>query len=126
MSRFLMYKIAVRCDEQQLAAECLHIISSSSTNDSKLLYACVLDAQQAGNKKQTLAALQLVLDKSTYETTTVNLASLLRLTITLTVQALDEAAKKQDDSAEFDATLEKLCAMYEKGKHHTSYTSAIS
>ncbi|KAK0108478.1 hypothetical protein ONS95_003281 [Cadophora gregata] len=115
MTRFLMYRIAVRCDEQELAAECLQIISSTSNDDPKLMYACVLDAQQAGNKSHTLNALQHVLEKSTYETTSVNLASLLRLTITLTVQALDEASKKQNNSAEFEATLEKLCTMYEKG-----------
>ncbi|KAL2071470.1 hypothetical protein VTL71DRAFT_12705 [Oculimacula yallundae] len=115
LSRFLMYKIAVRCDEQELAAECLHIISSASPNDLKLLYACVLDAQQAGNKRQTLAALQLVLDRTTFETTAVNLASLLRLTVTLTVQTLDEAAQKHNDPTEFEATLDKLCVMYEKG-----------
>ncbi|CZS99376.1 related to SPO22 Protein involved in completion of nuclear divisions during meiosis [Rhynchosporium agropyri] len=115
MSRFLMYKIAIRCDEEELAAECLQIINAASPNDPKLLYACVLEAQQAGNKRQTLAALQLVLDKSTYETAAVNLASLLRLTITLTVQTLDDAAKNRSDPTEFDNTLEKLCAMYETG-----------
>lgn len=115
MSRFLMYKIAVRCEDQDLAAECLQVISSTSTNDPKYLYACVLDAQQAGNKRQTLAALQLVLDKSSFETSSVNLASLLRLTTTLTIQALNEAAKSKDDCTESDDMSEKLCAMYEKG-----------
>ncbi|KAG4436689.1 hypothetical protein IFR05_007837 [Cadophora sp. M221] len=111
MSRFLMYKIAVRCEDQDLAAECLQIISSASANDPKFLYACVLDAQQAGNKRQTLVALQLVLDKSSFETSSANLASLLRLTITLTIQALDESAKNNDDSAETDDLPENLCAI---------------
>ncbi|KAH7351006.1 meiosis protein SPO22/ZIP4 like-domain-containing protein [Rhexocercosporidium sp. MPI-PUGE-AT-0058] len=115
MSRFLMYKIAVRCEDQDLAAECLQIVGSTSTNDPKFLYACVLDAQQLGNKRQTLAALQLVLDGSSDQTTSVNLASLLRLTIILTIPLLDEAAKNQKGSIESDDLLEKLCAMYEKG-----------
>lgn len=117
LSRFLMYKIAVRCNEQDLAAECLQMISSASPDDPKLLYACVLDAQQVGDKRQTLAALQLVLEKTAYGATSVNVASLLRLTISLTVKSLEEIAQNPEDSVEFDVTLGKLCVMYEKGNH---------
>ena len=115
MTRFLMYKIAIRCDEMSLAAECIHMIATS-TNDPKLLYACVLDAQQAGNKSQTLVALQLVLEKCGYEAPSINFASLLRLTITLMVQVLGEAAKAHNVSTSPIAMIDKLCILYEKGE----------
>ncbi|KAI9055545.1 hypothetical protein LZ554_000492 [Drepanopeziza brunnea f. sp. 'monogermtubi'] len=115
MSRFLMYKIAVRCQETDLAAECLQLIGSASTKDPKLLYACVLDAQQAGDRVQTLAALQLVLENCGYDAPSINLASLLRLTISLMVQILEETSKRPNDAEEAEAMVEKLCMMYEKG-----------
>lgn len=67
MTRFLMYKVAIRSEDTDLAAECLRVISSSS-KDPTLLYACVLDAQQIGNRHLALAALQLVLEvQGTFE-----------------------------------------------------------
>ena len=113
MTRFLMYKIAIRCGEVELAAECLQLISSSSEKDLTLLYACVLDAQQAGDKTQTLAALQLVLEKYGYGAhSSVHLPSLLRLTINLTITALEEAKEGQD----LESNIEKICKLFEGGK----------
>ncbi|CAL3972847.1 unnamed protein product [Diplocarpon coronariae] len=114
MSRFLMYKIAVRCRETELAAECLQLIGSASTKDPKILYACVLEAQQAGDRVQTLAALQLVLERCGYESPSINLPSLLRLTMTLMVQQIDEFSKNSDD-VNADALVERLCTVYERG-----------
>lgn len=112
MTRFLMYKIAIRCEEVEFAAECLQIISSSSVKDSTLLYACVLDAQQIGDKVQTLTALQLVLENFGHGApSTIHLPSLLRLTIGLTVMLLD----KSEGSSDVDDTVEKLCNLYEGG-----------
>ncbi|KAK2625835.1 hypothetical protein QTJ16_005147 [Diplocarpon rosae] len=122
MSRFLMYKIAVRCRETHLAAECLQFIGSASTKDPKLLYACVLEAQQAGDRVQTLAALQLVLEKCGYESPSINLPSLLRLTMTLMVQQIDEFSKNGDD-ADANAVVEKLCTVYEKGRKRSARAS---
>jgi hypothetical protein len=121
MTRFLMYKIAMRCQEAEFAAECLHVISSSSAEDPTLLYACVLDAQHLGNKRQALAALQLVLEKHDYGVpATVNLPSLLRITIQFSVSVLNESTKGSEDA---DAIEERLCKLFEGGILH--YCSAI-
>lgn len=112
MTRFLMFKIAMRCDEVELAAECLEKISASS--DSRLLYACVLDAQQVGHKPHALAALQIVLERHGYETSQkdIHLPSLLRITIGLMAQLLESSEK----SAVPAENVEKLCMLFEGGK----------
>jgi hypothetical protein len=116
MTRFLMYKIAIRCEELDFAAECLQIISAASPKDPTLLYACVLDAQQIGNKPQTLAALQLVLEKFGYGSPSmIHLPSLLRLTIGLTVALIDKS-KVVEGSSEAEQTVEKLCRLFEGGR----------
>lgn len=114
MTRFLMYKIALRVEDFDFAAECLQIMGSSSTNDTMLLYACVLDAQQMGNRSQTLVALQLVLEKHSNEgVSKVNLPSLVRLTISLLCSTLGDPRKGL--SLEDVETVERLCELFERG-----------
>lgn len=117
MTKFLMYKISIRGGDTELAAECLQAICSAtkSTQDLTLLYACVLDAQQLGNKTETLAGLQLVLENSQFNSqTAVHLPSLLRLTISLMAALLEENPGHGDQSAK--PTIDRLCAAFEKGK----------
>lgn len=114
MTRFLMFKIALRSGEVELASDSLHIISSSSTKDSTLLYACCLDAREVGNKDVLLAALQLVLEKYDYgATTTIHLPSLLRITIGLTETLLGSV----HDSIEAEPIIDKLCKLFEGGMY---------
>lgn len=125
MTRFLMYKVAIRSEDADLAADCLRIISSSS-KDPTLLYACVLDAQQVGNRQLALAALQLVLEKHNSldgrgtGSSTVHLPSLLRSTISLTSAALD-GSKNPQGSPEAEASVDKLCKFFEGGMLFPSY-----
>lgn len=120
MTRFLMYKVAIRCNETALAAECLRVVASPSTKDTNLLYACVLDAQQVGNRCQAVAALQLVLDKDPDTSgKTVHLPSLLRVTIKLTSSLLDNS-EEADDSVNLD-NVEKLCRLFEASKIFCPY-----
>jgi hypothetical protein len=117
MTRFLMYKIAIRCGETDLAAENLEIISSATTKDPTLLYACCLDAQQSGNKLQTIAALQLVLEKYGYSApSTIHLPSLLRTTIKLMV-TLPQEPQYSATSDDVEVSVEKLCKAFEGGKN---------
>jgi hypothetical protein len=119
LTRFLMYKVALRSEDADLAADCLQIISSSS-KDPTLLYACVLDAQQVGNRPFALAALQLVLERQgTFEShgtgsCAVHMPSLLRSTISLTSAVLD-GSKNAEGSPEATANVEKLCKFFEGG-----------
>ncbi|TVY81885.1 Sporulation-specific protein [Lachnellula suecica] len=109
LTRFLMYKIALRSGELELAAESLHIISSTSKKESTLLYACCLDAREVGNKVALLEALQLVLEKHDYGAhATIHLPSLLRITIGLTEALLDEPKAENAEPI-----IDKLCKLFE-------------
>lgn len=124
MSRFLMYKIAVRCGDTGLAAECLQTISSSTTTDPTILYACCLDAQNAGNKPQLLATLQLVLEKYGYGAPSgVHLPALLRLTISLMVHSIEEDCGPGTNFLASGNMVHKLCTIFEKGSPYP--TSSI-
>jgi hypothetical protein len=115
MTRFLMYKIAIRCNEPDFAAECLQMVSCSSQRDTTLLYACVLDAQQVGNKAQAVDALQLVLEKHGDTSSLINLPSLLRITIRLTSSLLEDskAVVSSDDTG---SKVDRLCRLFEAGE----------
>jgi hypothetical protein len=111
-----MYKVAIRCGESELAAESLQIISSATTKDPTLLYACCLDAQQSGNKLQTIAALQLVLEKYGYNApSAIHLPSLIRTTIQLMLSLLNDS-RSSTASDGMEVSLEKLCKAFEGGK----------
>lgn len=117
MTRFLMYKISIRGGDTESAAECLQAICSASrsSQDSTLLYACVLDAQDVGSKTETLRALQAVLENSEVSTQiAVHLPSLLRLTIGLMVAILDEDPVSQSAIS----TIERICFSFEKGEYN--------
>lgn len=63
----------------KVAVESLDAICRQSSDDTTLLYACVVEAQQSGNKRQGIAALERLLEK--YNTTApadVHLPALLR------------------------------------------------
>lgn len=61
------------------AAECLEHICRNSAKDATLLYACVMEAQSTGDKKQAIYALQRVLDKYEYNAPAgIHLPALLR------------------------------------------------
>jgi hypothetical protein len=47
----------------QIAAECLDHVCRSSAKDATLLYACVMEAQSAGSKRQAINALEKVLER---------------------------------------------------------------
>lgn len=89
MTRYLMYKVSLRSADAGLAAECLDVVCQHSTKDDTLLYACVLEAQQAGDKRQAVIALQKVLEKYGYGAPVgVHLPALLRCTARLLLSEL--------------------------------------
>ncbi|KAF7952888.1 hypothetical protein EAE96_006111 [Botrytis aclada] len=111
LTRFLMYKISIRSEEVELAAECLEKVASCS-KDTSLLFACVLDAQQVGNKKHVLDALWLVLDKCGYGAQeNLRLPSIIRMIIVLLVGMIDAENIAASYAGE---NIEKLCTMFEK------------
>jgi hypothetical protein len=62
------------------ASDCLDVVCRQSAKDATLLYACVIEAQSVGDKRQAIAALEKVLDKYNYSAPTgIQLPALLRL-----------------------------------------------
>jgi hypothetical protein len=109
-----MFKIAIRSNELELASECLKKVYETSTNDSTMLYACVLDAQQVGDKTLAIEGLQLVLQK--YEQgapSSANFPALLRCMIRLILSKIEsmESEKDIDESS----TVDKLCKLFDGG-----------
>ena len=111
-----MYKIAVRAGEAQLAAKCLEVVHNASSEDSNLLYACVLDAQEVGDKDLAVAALQLVLEKYQYNApSTIHLPALLRCIIRLIISQLESKTVSASGS-EVDDIIDRLCKLFEVGE----------
>ncbi|KAF2143242.1 uncharacterized protein K452DRAFT_167927 [Aplosporella prunicola CBS 121167] len=101
MTRYLMYKVALRQDDPDLASECLDAVCKQTTQDVTLLYACVMEAQQAGNKSQAVVALQKVLEKYNYAAPQgVHLPALLRCMARLLLAELGTADNVNENVAE--------------------------
>jgi tetratricopeptide (TPR) repeat protein len=86
-TQFLMYRVALRSGDVDLAAESLDAVCRHSSKDATLLYACALEAQQIGDKVQAIAALQKVLEKYDYNAPKgVHLPALLRYAVATRTQ----------------------------------------
>ena len=107
-TQFLMYKVGLRSNDSDLAAECLEAIYQKCVDDAALLYACVLEAQQTGQRKQAISAMQRVLDKCNYGSPPgVNLPALLRSIARLLIQELESATEQSD------STVDAICKVFE-------------
>ncbi|KAL6711348.1 sporulation-specific protein 22 [Coniothyrium glycines] len=81
---YLMYKACLQSGNTDLAGKCLDMVCRNSAKDATLLYACVMEAQNAGNKRQAIGALQKVLEKYDHGAPTgIHLPALLRCTARL-------------------------------------------
>jgi tetratricopeptide (TPR) repeat protein len=79
LTRYLAFKVAVRSGDREFAADCLESLSKRAEKDATLLYACVLESLQTGDRDQAILALQKVLKKYNYGAPPgVNIAALLR------------------------------------------------
>jgi hypothetical protein len=67
------------CTLTKAATDCIDHVCRSSAKDTTLLYACVMEAQSAGDKRQAIAVLERVLDKYDYNAPAgIHLPALLR------------------------------------------------
>ncbi|OCK77725.1 SPO22-domain-containing protein [Lepidopterella palustris CBS 459.81] len=108
MTRYLMYKVSLRSGHADLAGECLDAVCHKSSKDATLLYACVLEAQKAGDRRQAIAALRKVLEKYGCSVPAgIHLPALLRCTTRLLVSELVTEGKLNQDIAE------ELCKVFE-------------
>ncbi|KAF2199170.1 SPO22-domain-containing protein [Delitschia confertaspora ATCC 74209] len=112
-TRYLMYKLAINNNDYDLAAECLDQVFRHSSKDATLLYACVLEAQSAGDKHLAIQALENVLVKYEQSATPgVHLPAILRSTIRLLVQEVTK-----DGSLNPEA-VDELCRIFEGAANH--------
>jgi hypothetical protein len=116
LTRYLMYKVAVRCAERELATECLGIVARESKQDQNLLYACVLDAQEAGDKRCAVEALKvLILRHEHHRASDIHVPALFRCTVRLLCSVLK--SEEEDPSGYVDATIANdLCVVFEEGR----------
>ncbi|KAG9964353.1 SPO22-domain-containing protein, partial [Aureobasidium melanogenum] len=116
MTQYLMYKLALHENDTELATESLEgILKSSSKDTEKYLYACALEAQQMGDRKQFIATLNKIL--KLHEKNSLNdvrLAVLLRCI----VGSIETELKNND--MRLDAGLTELCKVFEAVMRHGS------
>ncbi|KAF2762127.1 SPO22-domain-containing protein [Pseudovirgaria hyperparasitica] len=90
ITQYLMYKVALRSNQEEQAIECLEAVSKASNKDATILYACILEAQKAGDKRQATMALQKVVERYNYNVPEgVHLAILLRCAIRLLIKQFE-------------------------------------
>ncbi|KAL8812532.1 MAG: hypothetical protein Q9200_000967 [Gallowayella weberi] len=107
-TQYLLYRVALKCQDVDLAAGCLDSISQESMADTTLLYACVLEAQKMGDRLQVIRALSRVLETTGYKATSgLCLPALLRLTGRMLIQEL-ESGHVQDQHH-----VDELCKVFE-------------
>ncbi|KAK1544778.1 hypothetical protein CPAR01_02280 [Colletotrichum paranaense] len=110
MTRYLMYKAALRSSDQELAAQCLERVALSAPEDPNFLYACVLEAQQAGDKVCAMQAMKQLVEKFEFsETSPIHLPALLRCNIRLAV-SIAESVK---GARERQGTVEEVLVLFE-------------
>ncbi|ORY11635.1 meiosis protein SPO22/ZIP4 like-domain-containing protein [Clohesyomyces aquaticus] len=108
ITQYLMYKVALQKGDSDEAIQCLDQVCRQSSKDATLLYACVLEAQSIGNKRQAIIALEKVLEKYDYNAPEgVHLPALLRCTGRLLIQQL----VKNDEMD--TGVVEEICKLFE-------------
>ncbi|KAK2008451.1 SPO22-domain-containing protein [Colletotrichum eremochloae] len=110
MTRYLMYKVALRSADRELAAECLEPIGAAAEKEPDFLYACVLEAQQAGDRVCAMQAMKQLADKVEFsEASPVHLPALLRCNIRLAVSIMEG----EKDRGRQKAAVEEVVTLFE-------------
>ncbi|KAI0588960.1 SPO22 domain-containing protein [Pyrenophora tritici-repentis] len=108
VTRYLMYKVGLRSGDEDFAAECLDHVCRSSAKDATLLYACVMEAQSAGSKRQVISALGTILDKYEHSAPAgIHLPALLRSTARMLQSGLTK------DGSIDNSIMDQLCNVFE-------------
>ncbi|TKA83433.1 hypothetical protein B0A55_00323 [Friedmanniomyces simplex] len=97
ITRYLVFKVALRDDDHELASQCLSLITKHAEKDPTYLYACVLEAQQSNMRQVAVAALQAMSER---QPPGVHLPTLLRCTARLLVGELEANTQDVDRMSE--------------------------
>ncbi|KAK0871741.1 sporulation-specific protein 22 [Friedmanniomyces endolithicus] len=106
MTRYLIFKVALRDGDYELAIQCLALIAKHAEKDATYLYACVLEAQQSNMRQVAVAALQAL---SETQPPGVHLPTLLRCTARLLVSELDA-----NNTQDIDRMSEPVVLLFER------------
>ena len=114
-TRYLMYKVAIRQGDRNMAVDCLRTVAKASTEDPKFIYACVLDAQEAEDRRCAVEAMKILAMRDDIgPTNELHLPALLRCTIRLLCSILESESK--EDSAAETLMIDDICALFEQGR----------
>ncbi|KAL0941625.1 uncharacterized protein CTRU02_204388 [Colletotrichum truncatum] len=113
MTRYLMYKVALQSRDRDLAAECLEHVGVAAPEDPNFLYACVLEAQKAGEKYCAAQAMKQLFERHEFSgDSPIHLPALLRSNIRLTVSIMDG----EKDPVKRNAAVEEVVSLFEGDK----------
>ncbi|PNP45997.1 hypothetical protein THARTR1_10831 [Trichoderma harzianum] len=117
LTRYLAFKVSLIDWDHELGSESIRHLSrlSDSPQGRDVLYACIREAQQAGDKLCTLTALQAIIESwTTDQATPSNLTSILRCSIRL-IHLIEEKGNEDEAGSQSVAYAEDLCHIFEKG-----------
>ncbi|PKK50187.1 hypothetical protein CI102_7171 [Trichoderma harzianum] len=113
---YLAFKVSLIDWDHELGSESIRHLSrlSDSSQGRDMLYACIREAQQAGDKLCTLTALQAIIESwTTDQETPSNLTSILRCSIRL-IHLIEEKGNEDEAGSHSVAYAEDLCHIFEK------------
>jgi hypothetical protein len=112
-TRYLAFKLALACEDEELAVASLQIIAKTAGKDPNYLYACVLDTQQhQGMRRMAVAALQALVEQ---RPPGIQFATLLRCTARLLLAGSDlPGHDAETHAAEVIATFELAASRTEE------------
>ncbi|KAJ9210312.1 hypothetical protein DTO166G4_8087 [Paecilomyces variotii] len=107
LTLYLMYNLSLREMNMELGASCLRALCELESGRTYIL-ACIMEAQQSGNRQQAVVALKQLLDTLDHnDSKQIHLPALLRCTTRLL------ASNLEDETHELE-TPEYLCQIFEK------------
>ncbi|KAL7808306.1 SPO22 domain-containing protein [Trichoderma aethiopicum] len=113
---YLMFKVSLVDWDHDLGCESIRHLSklSDSSQGRDVLYACIREAQQVGDKLCTLAALRAIIDSwRSDQAAPSNLTSILRCSIRL-IHKIEEESSSADAGSPSIAYADDLCRLFEK------------
>ncbi|KAL6901334.1 meiosis protein SPO22/ZIP4 like domain-containing protein [Trichoderma evansii] len=116
LTRYLTFKVSLIDLDHELGCESIQYLSklSDCSQGRDILYACIREAQQAGDRQCALAALQaLIRSWKGDEATPSNLPSILRCSIRL-IQLIEEEGNTREIHPQNTVYADDLCYLFEK------------
>ncbi|KAL7808906.1 meiosis protein SPO22/ZIP4 like domain-containing protein [Trichoderma gracile] len=116
LTRYLTFRVSLVDWDHDLGCESIRHLSklSDSSQGRDVLYACIREAQQVGDKLCTLAALQAIIDSwRSDQAAPSNLTSILRCSIRL-IHKIEEESSSSDAASPSIAYADDLCLLFEK------------